>query len=109
MCRFAAEFPEFDRVDDVLPKHITACTYRGHRIKIGVGHPDGEGSILLEGGLTTVNLLTKMTTHAAANKKENETEYKAEQGNHEHQRETCFAVDNVTNGDTRRDTELDGP
>ena len=63
----------------------------------------------MEGCLTTINLLAKMTTYAAANKKENETEYKAEQGNHEQQRETCFAVDNVTNGDTRRDTELDGP
>jgi hypothetical protein len=45
---FLSVLPELNAVDNVLPKHITACTNGGYGIKIGVGHPDGESRILLE-------------------------------------------------------------
>ena len=39
--------PNLDGVDDVLPEDITARADGGEGIKIGIGHPDGEGGVLL--------------------------------------------------------------
>ena len=53
----SAILPEFDAVDNVLPEHIAARADGGHGIEIGVGHPDGEGGVLLEQGLPAVDLI----------------------------------------------------
>ena len=100
MCRLAAEFPEFDRVNDVLPKHITACAHRGDRIKIGVSHPDTKGRILLEKGLPTIYLIPQMTADAAPHQKEDETKDETHRGNHEQHSQSGFAMHDISHSDT---------
>ena len=109
MIDFTAILPEFDAIDDVLPKDVAAGTDRGHRIEVSIGHPDGEGGILLEGGLTAADLFAQVTADAAADEEEHETEHEAEQGYHDEQGEACLAVDDVAHGDARGDTELGSP
>jgi hypothetical protein len=75
-----AILPEFDTIDDVLPENVAACTYGGYRIKIGIGHPDAEGGILLERGLATIDLIAQMTTYATPQEEEHKAENKAENG-----------------------------
>ena len=77
MIDFTAILPEFDAIDDVLPEDVAAGSDRGHRIEVSIGHPDGEGGILLEGGLTAADLFAQVTADAAADEEEHETEHEA--------------------------------
>ena len=104
-----AILPEFDAVDNVLPEHIAARADGGHGIEIGVGHPDGEGGVLLEQGLSAVDLIAQVTADAAAHEEEGEAEYQAHRGNHEEHRQAGIAMDDVAHGDSRSDAELHGP
>ena len=96
---FAAVFPEFDAVDDVLPEHITAGTDGGHGIEIGVGHPDGEGGVLLEEALSGIEFVAEVTADAAPDEEEREAEHEAEHGDGEQQGQTGIAVDDVAHSD----------
>ena len=106
---FLSILPQLNRIDDVLPEDIAAGTDGRHRVQVGVGHPDGEGGVLLEGGLTGIDLIAQVTAHAATHEEEHETEHQAEDGNHSQQGEACLAVDDIAHGDARGDTELRCP
>ena len=99
-------FPQLNRVDNVLPKDIATGSDWRHRIEIGVGDPDGEGGVLLERGLTRVDLVAQMTAYAATDEEEYEAENKTEQSYHEQQGQTSIAMDDITDGDAWGDAEL---
>ena len=102
-------FVELERVHDILPQHVTACAHRCHGMEIGVGHPDGEGGILLEHGLATANLIAQMLANGTAHQEQGETEDETHHGYHEQYRQGGIGMHDVAHGDTRGDTELHRP
>ena len=61
-----ALLPNFDGVDDVLPENIAAWAYRRKRVQVGIGHPDGEGGVLLTERLSGLLCVVEVMADEAA-------------------------------------------
>lgn len=87
--------PQFQRVYDVLPKHVTACADRCHRIKIHVGHPDAQCCILLKESLSGVYFFAEASANGTPDAELNETYDEREGGNHDKQRHRRVGMNDV--------------
>ena len=76
-------FPDFIRIDDVLPKDIAAGTDGGDGVEIHVSHPYCHARVFLEHALSAVDALVEVTTDATANDEMQYADTSGKQGNHQ--------------------------
>lgn len=101
--------PDFNAVDDVLPKDIAARTNGGQRIEIGVGYPNGKGGVLLSECLSGFYGSMEEMTDIATDRELDDTEQESQQGYEEEEAGRGISMTDVHHGHTGHDGKGNGP